>query len=261
MQTNKLIDGGNPFDWGQASKDYAKYRDIYPQKFYDSILELGLCGKGQRVLDLGTGTGVLPRNLDKNGASFVGADISEDQIAEARRLSEGMEIEYIVSPAEQVNFPDSVFDAVTACQCFQYFDRTALLPNLHRMLKDGGHFCIMQMAWLPGDSEVAAESERLVLKYNPKWSGGKYSRSQPNPNPEWLGNLFRVSDIITYDLPVSFTRETWRGRILACRGIGASTLTADEINRFDGEHTAYLQTVPEHFDIPHYVTIYNLLRV
>lgn len=34
----KDIDQGKDFDWGKTSKDYAKYRDIYPQEFYDNIL-------------------------------------------------------------------------------------------------------------------------------------------------------------------------------------------------------------------------------
>ena len=51
------IDEGKPFDWGKTSEDYAKYRDIYPQDFYDYILDLGYCKSGQKVLDIGTGTG------------------------------------------------------------------------------------------------------------------------------------------------------------------------------------------------------------
>ncbi|MDR1821653.1 MAG: class I SAM-dependent methyltransferase, partial [Oscillospiraceae bacterium] len=78
MQRNENIDGGNAFDWGAASGDYAKYRDIYPDEFYRRILDLGLCTRGQTVLDLGTGTGVLPRNMYRHGAKFVGADISEN---------------------------------------------------------------------------------------------------------------------------------------------------------------------------------------
>ena len=46
------IDKGNPFDLGKTSEDYAKYRDIYPQEFYDYILALGLCKNGQKVLDI-----------------------------------------------------------------------------------------------------------------------------------------------------------------------------------------------------------------
>lgn len=71
---NEHIDGGRAFDWGRASADYARYRDIYPQEFYDRIKALGICEKGTRVLDIGTGTGVLPRALFGTGARFTGAD-------------------------------------------------------------------------------------------------------------------------------------------------------------------------------------------
>ena len=71
------IDKGTAFDWGKTSEDYAKYRDIYPQEFYDCILDLGLCRDGQKVLDIGTGTGVLPRNMYGYGAKWTGTDISE----------------------------------------------------------------------------------------------------------------------------------------------------------------------------------------
>ena len=50
---DKRIDGGKAFDWGRTSEDYARFRDIYPKKFYDKIIERNLCIKGQKVLDLG----------------------------------------------------------------------------------------------------------------------------------------------------------------------------------------------------------------
>lgn len=57
------IDNGKVFDWGRTSHDYAKYRDIYPDEFYRRITDRGLCVSGQSVLDIGTGTGVIPRNM------------------------------------------------------------------------------------------------------------------------------------------------------------------------------------------------------
>ena len=42
---NPTIDGGKEFDWGKASRDYARYRDIHPTEFYDRILSKGLCVK------------------------------------------------------------------------------------------------------------------------------------------------------------------------------------------------------------------------
>ncbi|MCI5735376.1 MAG: class I SAM-dependent methyltransferase, partial [Eubacterium sp.] len=35
------IDFGKEFDWGKASENYAKFRDIYPAQFYQRILDLG----------------------------------------------------------------------------------------------------------------------------------------------------------------------------------------------------------------------------
>ena len=55
--SDKRIDGGKAFDWGRTSREYARYRDIYPDVFYRKIVDRGLCIQGQRVLDLGTGGG------------------------------------------------------------------------------------------------------------------------------------------------------------------------------------------------------------
>ncbi|MDE7122702.1 MAG: methyltransferase domain-containing protein [Oscillospiraceae bacterium] len=85
--SNQKIDHGNLFDFGLTSENYAKFRDIYPQKFYDRIIARNLCIKGQTVLDLGTGTGVLPRNMYHYVAKWIGSDLSENQIAEAKNLS------------------------------------------------------------------------------------------------------------------------------------------------------------------------------
>ena len=79
---NPNIDGGKEFDWGRVSAEYAKYRDIYPPEFYDRILARSLCRKGQSCLDIGTGTGVLPRNLYRYGAAWTATDISENQNTE-----------------------------------------------------------------------------------------------------------------------------------------------------------------------------------
>ena len=101
------IDGGKAFDWGKTSQDYAKFRDIYPDEFYEKIIERGIGVKGQNMLDIGTGTGVIPRNMYKYGAKWIGTDISENQIEQAKLLSRGMDIDYYVSSAENPDFPEN----------------------------------------------------------------------------------------------------------------------------------------------------------
>lgn len=262
MRNNK-IDKGNKFDWGKTSKDYAKYRDIYPKEFYENIIDLGLCVKGQDVLDLGTGTGVLPRNMYPWGAKFIGADISENQIKEARNISSecNMDIEYTVSSAESIDFSPESFDVVTACQCHIYFDKNVVLDKIYDVLKPQGHFCILWMGWLPYEDKIAKMSENLILKYNPNWTGGNAVRpSIEEIEAIWDSDLFKIKEIKIYDLKVPFTRENWHGRMKACRGIGASELSSEEIAQFENEHLQMLNTMPETFDILHFVMMIDLQK-
>ena len=102
--SDKRIDDGKAFDWGKTSKEYAKFRDIYPEEFYKKIVDRRLCIKGQKVLDLGTGTGVVPRNMYKYGAEWTGTDISPEQIEQAKFLAAdaGMKIDFIAAATEQL---------------------------------------------------------------------------------------------------------------------------------------------------------------
>jgi hypothetical protein len=47
------------------------------------------------------------------------------------------------------------------------------------LLKDGGRLCVAYLMWLPEESEIAAKSEGLVLKYNPEWTGHSFKRLEP----------------------------------------------------------------------------------
>jgi ubiquinone/menaquinone biosynthesis C-methylase UbiE len=256
MITNMNIDHGREFDWGRVSNDYARYRDIYPQEFFGKLLDLGIGTKNQRILDLGTGSGVLPRHLYPYGAHFTGIDISAEQIQAAREIStkNGMTIEYRVCPAEATDLPTASFDVVTACQCFMYFDPKTVLPEIKRLLTPQGKLCILFMSWLPNESEIAHKTEELVLKYNPVWTGAGYIRRIPE-TLDWSQEYFVEEHTEAFIVDVPFTRDSWRGRIRACRGVGAS-LPDNKVAEFDKDLENFLlKSAPAEFTIPHFVTI------
>lgn len=258
--TNEQIDGGRAFDWGRTSEEYAKFRDIYPDEFYERIVRRGLCINEQNVLDLGTGTGVLPRNMMKYGAKWTGIDIAENQIEQARLLSRGTDIEYVCTPVEEAGFPKSSFDVITACQCFWYFDHDRIMSNLYRMLKPHGSILVLYMAWLPFEDEIARASEELVLKYSPNWSGAG-EVVHPINIPECYFDKFGLEYHVEYPLLVPFTRESWNGRMKACRGVGAS-LSQKEIAQWEREHLKLLAEIaPEEFKIKHYAAIAELEKL
>ena len=255
------IDSGKAFDWVKTSREYARYRDIYPEEFYKKIVDRSLCINGQRFLDLGTGTGVLPRNMYKYGAEWTGTDISPEQIEQARILATAskMKIDFQAVPTEQLEFPARSFDVITACQCFWYFDHEKVMPKLAELLKTDGKLLILYMAWLPYEDRIAGASEELVLKYSPKWSGAGETR-----HPIWIPDIayeyFEMEDHEEYDLMVSFTKESWHGRMRACRGVGAS-LSEEELARWDREHRELLHRIaPEQFEVSHYAALMVLRK-
>ena len=259
MQKINNIDDGKPFDWGKTSEDYAKYRDIYPEEFYRKLTERGLCVSGQRVLDIGTGTGVLPRNLYSFGAKWTGTDIAENQIEQAKILAEqqGMDIEFYTCQAEDLDYPDDTFDVVTACQCIWYPNHDILAPKLAKIIKKGGKFLILYMGWLPFEDEIAGKSEDIIRKYNPVWNG-----AGDTVHPVWIPPQYEQFFDITLEeqtrVDIPFTRESWHGRMRACRGVGAS-LSPSELEMWDKEHMQMLvDNAPEQFNIKHYIAIAEL---
>ena len=133
------------------------------------------------------------------------------------------------------------------------------MPELKRMLKPDGRLLLLYMAWLPFEDKIAGESEKLVLKYSPQWNGAGETR-----HPVWLPDEKSVFDNFEliyheeYDLKVPFTRETWNGRMKACRGIGAS-LPPEKIAQWEEEHKAMLERIaPESFEVLHYAAMMEL---
>ncbi len=259
MQTIKDIDSGRAFDWGKTSQDYAKYRDIYPPQFYDKLIQRGLCVKGQTVLDIGTGTGVLPRNMYRYGAKWIGTDIAAEQIEQAKLLAkeQGMDIEFYACQAEDLNYPDGTFDVVTACQCIWYPNHDILAPKLAKMLKPGGKFLILYMGWLPFEDKIACRSEEIIHKYNPDWNGAG-DTVKPVWIPPQYSEFFDITLEEQFRVAIPFTRESWHGRIRACRGVGAS-LSGEKLDAWDKDHRDMLMNeADEEFEIQHYIAIAEL---
>ena len=93
-------------------------------------------------------------------------------------------------------------------------------------------------------------SEKLVLKYNPDWSGADWDGFIP-AQPRWSLEEFDLVGLFIYDEQIPFTRESWRGRMRALRGISAN-LSEDQVNAFDQEHEALLSAMAaDRFDVWH----------
>ena len=170
-----------------------------------------------------------------------------------------MGIDYVVSSAEELDFHDDSFDLITACQCYWYFDHKVTAELFSRLLKKGGRLVFLLMNWLPFEDELAGKTEELVLKYNPDWTGAGET-FKPIYVPEDYLEYFELTDSTSQRMPVHFSRESWNGRIRACRGIGASGLSVEKKAQFEREHLEMLSGYPEEFDILHIASIAVLTK-
>lgn len=253
------IDGDNIIDWGRTSADYSTWRPNYPERFYDALALFGVGLPGQRILDLGTGVGFLALRFAQSGADVTGVDISAEQVEEAgrRALRLGVTAEFLVARAEETGLPDASFDVITASQSWLYFDKRRAIEEVRRLLRPGGTLVTSHFAWLPRLDPIARASEALVLKHNPKWSASDLSGEVPF-QPEWAVSDFRVKAMFVFQEAIPFTRESWRGRIRACRGVGAS-LSSEQVEAFDREHVALLERIaPEYFSVLHSIDAHFL---
>ncbi len=245
-------DAGRSIDWSKTSVDYGAHRPGPPPSFYERLRVLGVGLSRQTILDLGTGTGLLARQFARQGCIAFGTDVADNQIVEAKHLAErdGLAVDFQVASSERQPYPDHSFDCVTAMQCWLYFSREATIAEVKRLLKPNGILMTSHFSWLQSKSEIARASEALVLKFNPSWGGANYSGVVP-PDGYKLQHDFVSQAMFWYDEEIPFTRESWRGRMRACRGTGA-TLTPDELARFDAEHEALLEKIaPPEFAVPH----------
>jgi 2-polyprenyl-3-methyl-5-hydroxy-6-metoxy-1,4-benzoquinol methylase len=175
--------------WSLASPAWCNFvrsgHDVHRHHVHGPAL-LEACGdvRGLRALDLGCGEGWCSRELARLGATVVGVDISEAQVAAARGLR-GDAIDYHVMDAadvDRVPWPRK-FDRVTACMSLHdMLDPGGALRAARRVLADDGVLVCSIPHPKPGDAgyveTIAYEKRWNLARTGTSWTTIHYQRSQ-----------------------------------------------------------------------------------
>ena len=107
---------------------------------------------GERILDLGVGTGSSSASLARSGAAVVAADFSRGMLAEARRRHGSMRnLSFVEADATNLPFADGEFDAVTMSYALRNVNEPKkALAELFRVTKSGGRLVINEFSTPPG---------------------------------------------------------------------------------------------------------------
>jgi SAM-dependent methyltransferase len=220
-----------PIDFGKTAADYARHRQGFPPRFYDLLEARGVRG---RVVDLGTGTGTVARALAARGARVTGVDVSAPLLAAAAQLPAGTDVTWHHAPAEATGLAPHAYDAITAGQCWHWFDRARATREVARLLAPGGVLAIAHLDWIdePG---VVGDSMRLLEQHR----GAPMPTSIGGTDGVYLAwprelRALGVTDLAYegFDCDLVYTHEGWRGRIRASAFVGA-VMPPDQAARFD----------------------------
>jgi ubiquinone/menaquinone biosynthesis C-methylase UbiE len=121
---------------------------------------------GKRWLDVACGTGGVTERAVAAGADVVGVDIAPVLIETAKRLAadRGLEIDYRVGDAENLEFEDASFDVVSSTFGTMFApDQEAVARELARVTRPGGRLGLAN--WTPAGGIGAMF--RLLAEFQP----------------------------------------------------------------------------------------------
>ena len=132
------------------------------------MIDIAGIARGQQVLDVACGTGVLARAAaDRVGAAggVVGVDLNPAMLAVAAR--QRPDLEWREADVADLPFADGRFDAVL-CQSALFFfpDVLAALREMARVLRPGGVLAVQTYAALP-DQPGFGDLETIVARHAP----------------------------------------------------------------------------------------------
>jgi len=129
------------------------------------------CLAGLRMLDIGCGGGILSEPLARLGASMVGADPSEENIAIARAHAEesGLAIDYRATTAEALAEAGESFDVVLAMEVVEHVaDVELFVAACAGMVRPGGLMITATLNRTLKSFALAIVGAEYVLRWVPR---------------------------------------------------------------------------------------------
>ena len=201
------------------------------------LCEVTAARPGERLLEVGSGSGVLCRMLAPDlrpAGCMLGLDISALMAVRAREYARSVGgVFFTAGRAENLPFPQASFDGVIAARLFLHAaDPDVILGEMKRVVKPGGRLILMD--WDFGTTAVDHPNRDLTRrllqwrndhKGGNNWSGRQLWRMMQTAGLENLDVQTFVS--IAHTEVDSLTQSLWRAAQAACEG-GAITSAEQE---------------------------------
>lgn len=132
----------------QAAEDYQRTRPVCPPRLYDDLMRLANLTAGNRVVEIGCGTGQATVPLAERGLAVAAVELGPALAAIARRRLSGFPAAEVVSSTfEEWQAPDASLDAVVAVNSLHWIDPQLRFSKPHALLRPGGAMAVAGCHW------------------------------------------------------------------------------------------------------------------
>ena len=170
----------------KAKWDAGLYDDkhSFVWKLAGGVLELLDAQSGERILDLGCGTGHLTAKIAETGAQVVGVDRSPEMIRQAKEKYPSLRFE--VMDAREIHL-DGIFDAVFSNATLHWIkEPERVIAGIKKVLRPGGRF----VAEFGGKGNTG----ELLKAVHHAWA--KLGLADPAPHPWYYPSLAEYAGLL-----------------------------------------------------------------
>jgi len=134
---------GRVFD--EIAAEYDRHRPAYPDELIDQACRVAGIGHGDRVLEIGCGSGQLTRSLACRGLRVTALEPGTNLISLARQNLEGAgEVEFVNAQLEEAQLPRERFRAAFSASAFHWADPEVSWQRAADVLVPGGTLALLQ---------------------------------------------------------------------------------------------------------------------
>lgn len=227
----------NTYKFSHKADAYSLGRPSYANAFIDMLYtEQGFCDRSV-IADIGSGTGILSRQLLERGSTVYAVEPNDDMRASAeKKLSDCDSFHSVNGTAENTTLDNNFVDYITVAQAFHWFEVKSFKKECNRIIKPSGKIFLI---WNIRDdtAEVNIKHGEVFKKFCPSFAG--FSGGIKH-NDDRISSFFdNKFERVEFDNPLFYDREKFIQRSLS-----ASYSLSDK----DENYNAYIQALNGFFD-------------
>ncbi len=221
---------------GKADK-YAASRPSYPNKMVKSFYDCFNFNTSSVVADIGSGTGILTKELLAEGYFVYAVEPNENMRHFAEKdLSSFKNFISVNATAESTTLSDSSVDFITVAQAFHWFDTEKFKAECKRILKQNGKIFLI---WNNRDSNSPINKDlfdinKQFCKAFTGFSGGTHNND--DKIKLFFDNCYQIE---YFENPIFYDKESFVNRALS---------SSYALSPLDNNYSDYVKALNDLFD-------------